>query len=99
MTKPVKLDQAGIRFRLSGVPGWTVDEQGHLVREFRFPDFASALQFVNAIGALSEERQHHPELQLGWGRVRVEVWTHSVNGLTDLDFELVREVSALEAAR
>ena len=47
-----------------------------------------ALAFVNAVGAIAEEQFHHPDVHLSWGRVRVEIWTHKIDGLTESDFVL-----------
>lgn len=68
--------------------GWTVVETHHLERTFEFPDFAEALAFTNAIGDIAEEQGHHPDIHLSWGRVRVEIWTHKIDGLTESDFVL-----------
>ena len=68
--------------------GWTIVDEHHLEREYRFRDFAEALAFTNRIGAMAEEQQHHPDLHLAWGRVRVTVWTHKIDGLTESDFIL-----------
>jgi 4a-hydroxytetrahydrobiopterin dehydratase len=67
--------------------GWSF-EQGHLAKSFYFPDFASALAFVNKVGAISEEQGHHPDLYMTWGKVSLEVWTHKIDGLTESDFIL-----------
>lgn len=67
---------------------WSVVETHHLEREFEFPDFADALAFTNAIGAIAEEQGHHPDIHLSWGRVGVEIWTHKIDGLTESDFVL-----------
>jgi 4a-hydroxytetrahydrobiopterin dehydratase len=66
--------------------GWRVVDEHHLEKEFRFPDFASALAYVDRVGALAEEQNHHPDLYLAWGRVRVTIWTHKIDGLTESDF-------------
>jgi 4a-hydroxytetrahydrobiopterin dehydratase len=58
----------------------------HLVREFRFRNFAAALHFANTVGALAEEADHHPALLLEWGKVRVSWWTHSIGALHLNDF-------------
>jgi 4a-hydroxytetrahydrobiopterin dehydratase len=58
----------------------------HLVKSYEFPDFKSALAFVDRVGAMAEEQGHHPDLYLAWGKVRVEVWTHKIDGLTESDF-------------
>ena len=67
----------------------------HIRKEFGFPDFISALAFVNRIGALAEEEGHHPDLQLGWGRVVVELHTHKIDGLTVSDFILAARIDEL----
>ena len=72
--------------------GWSVSGEHHLEKEFTFPDFAQALAFTNRIGAIAEEEGHHPDLHLRWGAVRVELWTHAVNGLTRSDFVLAAKI-------
>jgi 4a-hydroxytetrahydrobiopterin dehydratase len=66
--------------------GWRVVDGHHLEKEYRFPDFAQALAFVNRVGAMAEVQSHHPDLFLAWGRVRVTIWTHKIDGLTESDF-------------
>ncbi len=74
---------------------WTVVDGHHLEREFSFPDFAEALAFTNRVGAMAEEQGHHPDLLLAWGRVRVTIWTHAIDGLTESDFVLAARTDAL----
>ena len=81
--------------RAADTPAWNVIEDHHLEREFSFPDFATALAFVNRVGALAEEMDHHPDIHLSWGKVIVSVWTHSAGGLTDKDFALARGADGL----
>jgi 4a-hydroxytetrahydrobiopterin dehydratase len=66
--------------------GWQVIDGHHLEKEYRFPDFRQALDFTNRIGELAEEVNHHPNIFLTWGRVRVELWTHKIGGLNEADF-------------
>ncbi|MCH7547349.1 MAG: 4a-hydroxytetrahydrobiopterin dehydratase [Planctomycetes bacterium] len=73
---------------------WTVQQEFHLTRSFDFPDFAMALEFVNRVGEIAEQQQHHPDIYLAWGKVRVEVWTHKIRGLTESDFILAARVDA-----
>lgn len=65
---------------------WSLVEEHHLEKEFDFPDFASALEFVNAVGAIAEEQNHHPDILLTYGMVKVTIWTHKIDGLTESDF-------------
>ena len=66
--------------------GWEVQDGHHVTKEYRFDDFAAALAFVNAVGAVAEAQGHHPDIYLAWGRVRLTIWTHSIDGLTESDF-------------
>jgi 4a-hydroxytetrahydrobiopterin dehydratase len=68
--------------------GWRLRENGHMLLEktYLFKNFAEALAFVNRVGALAEEQGHHPDVYLAWGRVRLEIWTHKIKGLTESDF-------------
>jgi len=79
------------------LPRWDVVESRRLTRPFAFQDFKTALEFVNRVGALAEEQGHHPDLHLGYGQVRVEIWTHAVGGLTESDFILAAKVDELAA--
>lgn len=73
--------------------GWRVSKR--LEKEFQFPDFASALAFVNRIGAIAEQMNHHPDLLLGWGKVRVMTWSHDANAITSRDWKLALAIEEL----
>lgn len=77
--------------------GWRVVDDHHLEKEFTFPDFVSALAYVNRVGDLAEEQNHHPDLALGWGRVVVQIWTHKIDGLTESDFVFAAKAEDLFA--
>ena len=79
---------------LGQLDAWTVKRAHHLTRTYAFPDFAEALAFVNRIGVVAEQQGHHPDLFLAWGKVRVEVWTHKIDGLTESDFIFAAKVDA-----
>lgn len=79
---------------LEQLPGWAIAGE-RLRRDYRLPDFARALALVNAIGALAEAEDHHPDIALSWGRVGVALWTHSVGGLSENDFILAAKIEAL----
>lgn len=74
---------------------WALIEHHHLEKEWRFPDFAAALAFVNRAGAVCEAEGHHADFELGWGRVRARIWTHKVDGLTESDFVLAAKLDRL----
>lgn len=79
----------------SELTDWNIVGNHHLEKEWRFPDFASALAFVNRAGAICEEQGHHADFELGWGRARVKVFTHEIDGLTESDFVLAAKLDAL----
>ncbi|MDK1023733.1 MAG: 4a-hydroxytetrahydrobiopterin dehydratase [Gammaproteobacteria bacterium] len=66
--------------------GWEIIDAHHLTKSFKFKDFTAALACVNRIGEMADEQAHHPDIYLAWGKVRVEVWTHKIDGLTESDF-------------
>ena len=78
------------------LPGWRVIDEHHLEKSYTFPDFKTALAFVNRVGAIAEEEGHHPDLYLSWGKVGVKTWTHKINGLTESDFILAAKIDALQ---
>ena len=82
------------------MPGWRVVEREgvkRLEREFTFADFRDALGFAVRVGMLAEKEDHHPDLHVAWGRVRMEVWTHKIRGLHRNDFVLAAKAGALFA--
>jgi 4a-hydroxytetrahydrobiopterin dehydratase len=74
------------------VKDWTVVNNHHLEREYKFPDFKAALAFTNKVGAIAEEQGHHPDIYVAWGKVRVTIWTHKIDGLTESDFILAAKI-------
>lgn len=92
----VALTAHGIATLAAQVDRWQVVDGHHLSRRFNFPDFVTALDFVNRIGAVAEAEDHHPDLYLAWGKVKVEIWTHACDGLTENDFILAAKIDALD---
>jgi len=75
--------------------GWMVVDEHHLEKEYRFKDFREALDFTVRVGELAEEQGHHPDVYLAWGKVRLTVWTHKIDGLTESDFILSAKADGL----
>ena len=82
--------------RLAG--GWRVVDEHHLEKEYRFKDFRMALAFTSRVGELAEAQRHHPDIHLSWGKVRLTIWTHKIDGLTESDFILAAKADDLEGA-
>jgi 4a-hydroxytetrahydrobiopterin dehydratase len=74
---------------------WKVLNEHHIEREFKFKDFREALDFTNKVGELAEEQGHHPDIYLAWGKVKVTIWTHKIDGLTESDFILAAKIDRL----
>jgi 4a-hydroxytetrahydrobiopterin dehydratase len=77
--------------------GWQVVAEHQLEKEYQFRDFREALTFTNKVGALAEAQGHHPDIYLTWGKVKLTVWTHKINGLTESDFVLAAKADRLLA--
>jgi 4a-hydroxytetrahydrobiopterin dehydratase len=84
-----------LRKHYGQLDGWTLVNEHHLEKEYRFKDFAEALAFVNRLGEAAEAQGHHPDIFLTWGRVTVTLWTHSVGGLSENDFTLAARADAV----
>ncbi len=89
------LDAGTMQMLAVEVPSWKVVGAHHLEKSFSFKDFASALAFVNHVGVIAEEENHHPDISLGWGKATVTTWTHSAGGLSENDFVLAAKIDAL----
>ncbi|HEX5137795.1 MAG TPA: 4a-hydroxytetrahydrobiopterin dehydratase [Planctomycetota bacterium] len=79
--------------RLGG--GWRVVDGHHLEKEYKFKNFREALAFANRVGELAEGVNHHPDLLVAWGRVRVTVFTHKIKGLSETDFVFAAKADTL----
>ena len=78
------------------VPGWEVGENKKLQRDFKFKDFKETMQWVNKVADLAESEGHHPDILIhGWNKVRLELTTHAINGLSENDFILAAKINAL----
>ena len=81
--KPFTIEEASER--LKDLPGWVL-ESGSIQKEFRFKSYLGGLDFAYSLGKIAEVENHHPDLFVGWRRVRVEWSTHAIKGLSKNDF-------------
>ena len=65
---------------------WKIIKEHHLEKEYLFGNFREALDFTNKVGEMAENQGHHPDIFLAWGKVRLTIWTHKIDGLTESDF-------------
>ncbi len=82
-TKPFTIEEASER--LKDLPGWSL-QSGSIQKEFRFKSYLAGLDFAYSMGKIAELENHHPDLFVGWRRVRVELSTHAIKGLSQNDF-------------
>jgi|SRR5882672_283849 len=95
MTRPTKLDSAALNAWLSKHPGWELSGANAVVKRYAFPDFASALAFVVRVGCYAEKHDHHPDVELGWGRARLLWSTHDAGGVTQLDVDAAQATDTM----
>jgi 4a-hydroxytetrahydrobiopterin dehydratase len=74
--------------------GWEIADNHHLLKTYKFPDFAQALAFVNRVGRIAEDANHHPDIELSWGKVVVKTYTHTTNGITAKDYSLANRIES-----
>ena len=74
---------------------WEVIDTHHLEKTILLKNFAEALTFTNQVGSIAEKEGHHPDIELGWGRVKIIIWTHKIDGLSESDFILAAKISAI----
>ncbi len=91
-TPPLSVEQA--EGMMEQLPGWELQEN-KLTRRFRFKDFKEAMAFVNKVADLSESEGHHPDIYISWNRVRLELTTHAIKGLSENDFIMAAKVSEM----
>ena len=88
------LDATEIKTALKKVPEWELDKK-KIERLFEFDDFTAAIDFVNLVAEISEEQEHHPDIDIRYNKVKLSVYTHNKNGLTELDFQLAERIDTL----
>lgn len=74
------------------VSGWQIEEEKKLAKSFSFKDFNEPMKLANKIWEIAESEGHHPDLFIAWGKLKVEIWTHAVGGLTESDFILAAKI-------
>jgi 4a-hydroxytetrahydrobiopterin dehydratase len=91
-----KLSEASLAAFVSSHAGWQRAD-GALAKTFTFPDYSHALGFVVRVALAAEKRDHHPDLTLSWGKVRVAWSTHDAGGVTAVDTEMAEQTEKLVA--
>jgi 4a-hydroxytetrahydrobiopterin dehydratase len=94
-SRPNRLPDTTLDTWLAAHPAWSRADGGGIARKFKFTDFASALAFGVKVGCYAEKRDHHPDLEIGWGRARVLWSTHDAGGVTHLDLDSAEATDAM----
>jgi 4a-hydroxytetrahydrobiopterin dehydratase len=89
-TAPLTHDQ--IAPLLAQLEGWQIEDDKKLIKVFKLKNWLEAVDFVNRISPLAEAQGHHPDLYVRWGEVRVYLWTHKIDGLTESDFYMAAKI-------
>jgi 4a-hydroxytetrahydrobiopterin dehydratase len=76
--------------------GWKVVGEHHLEKDYAFKNFKDALDFVNRVGAVAEQENHHPDIFLTWGKAKITIWTHAIDGLSENDFILAVKADTVQ---
>ncbi len=71
---------------IAQLDGWQIVNEHHLEKTYPFKNFKEALAFTNKVGELAERVGHHPDIYLAWGKVKITIWTHKIDGLVEADF-------------
>ncbi|BCS92858.1 putative pterin-4-alpha-carbinolamine dehydratase [Metallosphaera sp. J1] len=90
-----RLSTQEIEKALSTLHNWKY-ENGELVKEFKFKDFASSIRFLTMVQPVADSLDHHPDLCVYYNRVVIHLTTHDEGGVTDLDLKLAQKLDELE---
>jgi 4a-hydroxytetrahydrobiopterin dehydratase len=82
--------------KMKRIPEWEGDRKA-IERTYEFDDFDQALDFVNEVGEIADEEEHHPDIDIRFNKVRLSLSTHSEGGVTDLDLQMAEKIDNLEA--
>jgi 4a-hydroxytetrahydrobiopterin dehydratase len=91
---PTLLDDAEVAARLSTVDGWTGDAK-ELAKTAKLPSFPAAIDVVTRVAVVAEEMDHHPDIDIRWRTLRFTLATHSMGGVTELDFTLAARIDEI----
>jgi 4a-hydroxytetrahydrobiopterin dehydratase len=80
---------------MSLVKDWSLDTNS-ITKNFAFPTFKEALDFVNKVGEVAEKHNHHPDVLINHNQVRLILTTHSLSGLSRIDFEVAKEIDKID---
>ncbi len=81
------------------VDGWNIVQNDKkiflLVKDFKFQNFLKSQNFINKVGEISENENHHPDISFGWGYAKITITTHAIEGLSENDFILAAKIDQI----
>ena len=93
-------DTKEIHKYLKKIDGWDVksdnEKNYHLIKDFKFKNFEESQSFVNTVGKIAEEENHHPDISYGWGYCKIKIFTHAIKGLAESDFILAAKIDKID---
>lgn len=75
--------------------GWKVLDDKKITKDFKLKDFNEAMEFVNKVASIAEEEGHHPDMHIFYNKIKIELWTHAINGLSENDFILAAKIDKI----
>ncbi len=85
-----------IMIYMNDVPGWVLEDDQKITRTWMFSDFVHAMKFINMVADIAEKDGHHPDIFVSYNRVVIDLWTHSIRGLSENDFIVAAKINAIE---
>ncbi|HEY9677456.1 MAG TPA: 4a-hydroxytetrahydrobiopterin dehydratase [Drouetiella sp.] len=95
--KTPPLDHDKVSELITQIPGWTNENDAKISKSFKFENFKQAMDFAGKVAVIADKENHHPDLIVRWGELRVEIWTHASKGLTENDFILAAKIDKAAA--
>lgn len=89
------LDNETIKQKLDGMKDWTTADGKKITKTVKFKNFKEALNYTNKVGEIAEEKQHHPDIYLTWGKVVIDITNHEAGGVTQSDFDLATAIDEI----
>lgn len=81
----------------SDLQGWQLNETcTRIGYEKLFPDFITAMQFINQVATIAEDEGHHPDISIWYNRVQLDLWTHSIGGLSENDLIIAAKINQID---
>ena len=93
------LDISEIHKYQKKIDGWDVTKNNKeiyfLEKNFKFKNFIGSKIFIDKVGEIAENENHHPDILFGWGYAKITITTHAIEGLSTNDFILAAKIDQI----